>query len=132
MTLSCDPGLVLCPTLSVTALKGKGTPAKVTALLPLQLWGRFPSCKSNSPAPAGEVSPVEVLQLCSSKSVAGSQGIPQSHTLQQTSHERFIGREKPQEDVVSVRVRSSSKLSRDRVYIGCLRDQSFPEWNIQG
>jgi hypothetical protein len=52
----------------------------VTALL--WLWGRFPQCKCNSSASRGTL-------------VARSQGIPQSHTAQQTSQKEFIVREKP-------------------------------------
>lgn len=63
--------------LSVAALKGKASPTKVLS------------------APAGKVSQ---CKCCSSEEkgilAIGSQGTPESHTAQQTSHKRFTEREK--------------------------------------
>lgn len=50
----------------------------------------------------------------------GCQEILQSHTVQQTSPKRFIGREKPWRVAASAQVRSSRGLSRNRAYTGFL------------
>jgi hypothetical protein len=79
----------------------------------------------------GKASPTEVSQLCFSCSTAKallkcchftqrailavrSQGLPQSHTTQQTSHKRLTGRGKPRRAAASVLVRSSRELSKEK------------------
>jgi hypothetical protein len=57
----------------------------------------------------------------------GSQGIPQSHTTQQTSHDRFI--RKSHESVApSTEDRSSKELSRSRFYIRFCGRWNLPGW----
>lgn len=111
---SHDPGLVLCPTIRVSALKGKGTPPEVIAVLLL-------------PLPAGRGFP---SKFCSSENVTGSQETPQSHTLQHTSHKRLTGRVKPRRVLFLLRQEAAANRTEDRVYVGFLKDQSFPGYNI--
>lgn len=44
--------------------------------------------------------------------VTGTQGVPQNHTIQQTSHKRFVRREKNRRVAASVQARNSRELNR--------------------
>jgi hypothetical protein len=56
---------------------------------------------------------MQVLQLrCKGILAVGSQGIPQSHSAQQTSHKSFNKREKTRRVGASVPVRGNRELSR--------------------
>ena len=59
----------------------------------------------------------------------GSQGIPQSHTAQQTSHGTFYWEENPPEGWLPLlRGEATENLAEDRVYMGFLWGQSLPGW----
>jgi hypothetical protein len=57
-----------------------------------------------------------------------SQEIPQTHTAQQTSYKRFMGRANSRRMVTTAQVRNNWQLSR-KLYTEFLRgEQSFPGW----
>lgn len=89
----------------------------------LQFWGRrLPQSKGYSSERKG------ILAF-------GSQGIPQSHTVQQTSHRRFLGREKPRRVITLAQARSCRELRRKqglyRVSWG-VKGWSFPGLRFPG
>lgn len=54
---------------------------------------------------------------------AGSQGIPQSHSAQQTSQDRIVGREKTRRVAASAGMRNSRELNGYRDYIEFLENR---------